>query len=188
MRTATPSATVSGMRSAAHRLSALTKEYWLDALIVVNAVVLAFDMAFGFSGDTDRPTGHTWALMLATLPVCLPLLARRRYPFGAPAFVFLYLTAVSFVNGTFVAYPFSDFLAALAACALFGMLRDWRQSVVGLGIALGASVIVGANDPSQTTGDYVWTGTIFAIFWLAGFGLGLEAAAGHGGGGARCAR
>jgi len=174
MRSATCSATFIAMKALALRLWPYARDYWLDALIVVNAVVLALDMAFGFSGDTDRPTGHTWLLMLATLPVCLPLLARRRFPFGAPAFVFLYLTAVSFVNGTFVAYPFSDFLTALTACALLGLLQDRRQSVVGLGIALGASVIVGANDPSQTTGDYVWTGTIFAIFWLAGFGLGLK--------------
>ena len=176
MRSATRSATFICMKTTALRLWPYARNYWLDALIVVNAVVLATEFAFHLdtSGDTVPPGGPTWVAVLATLPVCLPLLARRRYPFGAPAFFFLYVTAASFISGSFVQYAFGLFLTALASCALLGMLPDRRQSLVGWGIALGASVIVGSNDPSQTTADYVWTAVIFTVFWLAGFGLGLK--------------
>ena len=174
MRTTTPSATFIAMKALALRLWPYARNYWFDVLIIVGTVMLAIEYGLKLDSGNGYPGGPTWVIVLATLPVCLPLLARRRFPFGAPAFVFLYLTAASFVSGSFVQYAFTVFMTVLAACALFGLLPDRRQSVIGLCIALGASVLVGSQDPTQSAGDYVWTTMTFTLFWLAGFGLGLK--------------
>ena len=174
MRSATRSATFMAMKALALRLWPYARNYWFDVLVIVGAVMLAVEYGLKLDSGNGYPGGPTWVIVLATVPVCLPLLARRRFPFGAPAFVFLYLTAASFFSGTFVQYAFMVFMTVLAACALFGLLPDRRQSVIGLGIALGASVLVGSQDPTQSAGDYVWTTMTFTLFWLAGFGLGLK--------------
>jgi signal transduction histidine kinase len=173
MRTTTLSATFIDMKGIAKQTWPHVKEHWFDALIIAGAVYLPLDFIF-HRDAADVPTNPIWIVVLATLPVCLPLLARRRFPFGAPAFVFLYLTAISFVSGQFVTYPLAIFLTALSCCVLLGMLSDRRQSLVGLGMALGASLLVGSQDPTQKPGDYFWTAMIFTVFWLAGFGLGLK--------------
>src|SRR5205823_5223769 len=84
------------------------------------------------------PTGSLWLLIPLTLLLFLPLLARRRFPFGAPAAIFIYAAAVSFFEGRLVVFPFGIFLFVLTCSFLFGMLPERRQAVSGLGIRLGA--------------------------------------------------
>ncbi len=48
----------------------------------------------------------------------LTLLARRRFPFGAPAALLVWGTAISFVDGHLIPNSFSSFLLALAATFL----------------------------------------------------------------------
>jgi len=120
------------------------------------------------------PDGPRWLLTLASIPITLPLLARRRYPFGAPAFIFLYLAAVSFADGDFVVYAFTTFLTVLACCFLFGLLEDRRQSLVGLALGIGAAEIVTYHDVTKAAGDYAWLPIVFGVSWLVGFGLGSK--------------
>jgi signal transduction histidine kinase len=108
------------------------------------------------------------------IAIALPLLARRQYPFGAPAATALIAAALSFSDGRIVTYSFTSFLTVLAAAFLFGMLPDRRQAVVGIAIYLGAAAIVTHNDATQGAGDYVWTTLLFSVVWLAGLALGSK--------------
>jgi signal transduction histidine kinase len=156
------------------RLWPLTKRYWFDALIVAVSIFGTLAYALKIDYEEPFPSGPRWLIALASVPITLPLLARRRYPFGAPAFIFLYLGAVSFAEGDFVTYAFTTFLTVLAGCFLFGLLEDRRQSLAGLALAIGAAEIVTYHDTTRSTGDWVWVPIMFGVSWLVGFGLGSK--------------
>ncbi len=101
----------------------------------------------------------------------LTLLARRRFPFGAPATMLVAGTAISFIDGRLLPYSFAGFLSALAATFLLGSLPDRRQALIGLGLALAAIVAIVGNDPEAVTGDFFFIPLVFFAAWLAGFGL-----------------
>jgi signal transduction histidine kinase len=104
----------------------------------------------------------------------VPLFWWRRFPFGAPAAVFVIGAAESFVDGRLVTFTLATFLSVLAAVFLFGILEDRRQSVAGLAIALGAAGVVTINDPTQVWSDYAGVVLLFSIAWLAGFAIGRK--------------
>ncbi len=152
----------------------LIRRYGFDALVLLAALECALELAFGRHNNTHAPTGSPWLLIPLTLPIFLPLLARRRFPFGAPATVFIYCAGISFFEGRLVVFPFGVFLAVLTSSFLFGMLPERRQAVSGLGIGLGAAVIVNHNDPNGGAGGFLWIGLLFVIVWLAGNALGAK--------------
>jgi signal transduction histidine kinase len=156
------------------RVWPLIRRYGFDALVLVGALESSLELVFGREHNKDAPTGSLWVLIPLTLLLFLPLLARRRYPFGAPAALFIYGAAVSFFDGRLVTFPFGIFLAVLTCSFLFGMLPERRQAVSGLGIALGAAAIVTHNHPTQGAGDFLFIAILFTIVWLAGNALGAK--------------
>jgi signal transduction histidine kinase len=160
--------------SLALRAWPLIRRYGFDAVVLLGALEASLELAFGRAHNKSAPTGSLWVLIPLTIPLFLPLLARRRFPFGAPAALFIYAAAVSFFEGRLVTFTFGIFLAVLTCSFLFGMLPERRQAVSGLGIALGAAAIVVHNDPSQGGGDFLFIGVFFTILWLAGNALGAK--------------
>ncbi len=154
------------------RLWPLARPYWFDVVVLAGAIVAALEVALRLDNKATFPKGSLWLLVPATVLIFLPLLARRRFPFGAPAAIFLYVGALSFASGRLVSYTFTAFLLVLACSFLFGLLDDRRQSLVGIAIAIGAAEIVGYNNPRQHLGDYFFIPLVFGISWLGGFGLG----------------
>ena len=171
MRTKSRSATVTRVRKFFRVGWPLARRYWFDAAVVALAVWSALALVFKTDGK-DVPHGWLWALVIGITVIPLPLLARRRRPFGAVAALFLYCAAVSFGEGRLVVYAFATFLAVLAASFLFGLLADRRQSFIGLGVAIGAASIVNHNNPLAHTSDYLFVAITMSVAWLAGFGLG----------------
>src|SRR5687768_11593087 len=149
MRSSKWSATVRPMSRIWRRVWPLAKRYWFDALIVAVSVLGTLSFALRLDEVEPFPDGPHWLIVLASLPITLPLLARRRYPFGAPAFIFVYLAAVSFANGDFVVYAFTTFLTVIGCSFLFGLLEDRRQSLVGLALGIGAAEIVAYHDTTN---------------------------------------
>jgi signal transduction histidine kinase len=148
----------------------LIREYWFDGLIVVGAAAGAVEIAVGRNSPDapDLPLAVSMALEVA---LTLILLARRRFPFGAPAGMLVAGTAISFVDGRLIPYSFAGFLSALAASFLLGTLAERRQALVGLAIAFAALVVIVGNDPEGAPGDFFFIPLVFAVVWLAGFGL-----------------
>src|SRR4051812_49996425 len=106
----------------------------------------------------------------------LPLLARHRHAFAAPAAVWLLAAAVSLADGRLVPFAAGINAAGLAAAFLLGQVRDMVQRRAGLAIVLGGAAIVAVNDPTHTTAELVSLPVVFGLAWLAGFALRERAA------------
>jgi signal transduction histidine kinase len=156
----------------------LFRRYWLDGLVVVLAIEAVVEL-IARQDDDKAPTTSLWVVVPLVVVAILPLLARRRYPFGAPVAVFLINAIESFIDGRVVTFTAGTFLAVLVAAFLTGLLVDRRQALAGLVILLAAGGVVDRNDPSQGLGEFVGLALLFSAVWIAGFVIGgrLETAA-----------
>jgi signal transduction histidine kinase len=152
------------------RVWPVIQRYWFDALVVLGAISGALEIAVG-RNDPDAPDLPLAVSLAAEAALTLTLLARRRFPFGAPAGMLVAGAALSFVDGNLIPYSFSGFLAALAACFLLGSLADRRQALVGLALTLAVLFVIVGNDPETGVADYVVIPLIFVATWLSAFGL-----------------
>jgi signal transduction histidine kinase len=152
------------------RLRDLARTYWLDVLVVVAAVEGVLEVALRRVPAQDPPLTVGFGAPAVAL-VVLPLLGRRRFPFAAPASVWLLAAAVSFVDGRVVPFAASVLVAGFAAAFLLGNLPDARQARVGLAIVLGSAALIVYNDPAPAPGELVFTPLLFVIGWLAGFAV-----------------
>lgn len=114
-----------------------------------------------------EPHMTPWFAVPAIALVVLPLLGRSRFPFAAPASVWLLAAALSFVDGRLLPFTASIVVAAF----LLGNLRDAVQARLGLAIVLSGSAIVVYNDPIRNPGELIFTPLLFVIGWLAGFAM-----------------
>ena len=147
------------------------KEYAFDVVILVGAVAGIAEMAWITEPDAETPDSSLWLLITVVLLMTLPLLARRRWPFAAPAFVFVVAGVSSFFEGLLVPFSAVLFLATLASTFLLGMLRDRFEAIAGLGIVVATVAIVAWKDPSSSLGEYVFVPLIFCVVWVAGYAL-----------------
>jgi len=146
------------------------RRHAFDALIVAAAVEAALEVAFRRDAP-DAPRSTLWFAVPATAAVVLPLLARRRFPFAAPAAVWLVAAVLSFIDGRLVVFTVTASVAGMAAAVLLGNVRNEVQARLGLLIVVGGSAVVVADKPDHATGELVFIPVLFAIGWLAGFAL-----------------
>jgi signal transduction histidine kinase len=156
-----------------NRLPSLARRYWFDALIVVGLGISIAGAVVG-QGRKNGPEGPMWLDILLALLIIGPLLARRRFPFGAPLAVGAGVVIASFADNALVPFDFVVFLAGCSAVFLLAQLRDWRQAVAGLAMAVGVEAIVVRNDPRGQLGQFVFVSLIFTIVWVVGFTLGRK--------------
>jgi signal transduction histidine kinase len=146
------------------------RKYAFDALVVAVAVEGALEVALR-QGASDAPETSVWLAAPAIALVALPLLARRRFPFAAPAGVWLLAAGFSFLDGRLIVFTASASIAGLAAAFLLGNLRDGTQAQLGLGATVVGAALVMYNNPDHSAADLVFTPILFGIGWLAGFAL-----------------
>jgi signal transduction histidine kinase len=152
------------------RLVSLARRYGLDLLIVLAAVESMLEVALRRDAS-EAPTTTLWFCVPAVAVVVLPLLARRRFPFAAPAAVWVVAAALSFVDGRLVVFSTGAYIAGLAAAFLLGNLRSDREARLGLVIVVGAAATLVYNNPRHVSGEFVFVPILFAIAWLTGFAL-----------------
>ena len=152
------------------RVWSLARAYGLDVLIVIAALGGALEVAVTHDPQQE-PETTPWFAAPAIALVVLPLLWRRRFPFAAPAAVWLLAAALSFVDGRLLPFTASASVAGIAAAFLLGSPRDAVQARIGFAIVLSGAAIVVYNDPSHAAGELVFIPLLFAIGWLAGFAL-----------------
>ena len=145
-------------------------KHGLDVLIVLAAVASAVGTVL--RDDPSRPNGLLlWFEVLAVAAAVLALLARRRFPFAAPATFWLLCAALSFLDGLLIADQGGVFSAGLFAALLLGNLRRDAQARAGLAIVLSSATIVVYNSPTPEAGDLFFIPVLFAIGWLVGYAL-----------------
>ena len=158
-----------------NRVSSLARRYGFDVLIVLAAIESALEVAL--RQDALRaPRTTLWFAVPAIALLVLPLLGRRRFPFAAPASVWLLGAALSFLDGRLIVFTASALVAGMAAAFLLGNLRDTVQARTGLAVVLSGAAIVVYNDPNHAPGDFIFIPVLFATAWLAGFALRERAA------------
>ena len=145
------------------------RRYGFDLLIGIAAVVVALEVALRH--DATEPTTTRWFTVPAIALFVVPLLFRRRFPFGAPAAVWLLAAVLSFVDGRLVVFSVMSSVVGMAAAFLLGNVRDEVEARIGLAIVLGASAIVVYNKPDHAAGELLFIPVLFAIGWLAGYAL-----------------
>jgi signal transduction histidine kinase len=158
------------MNDAMSRSTLIVRRFGFDVLIALAAVEAALEVALR-DDPLRTPQTPLWFAVPAVVLVVLPLLARRRFPFAAPAALWLLAALVSFVDGRLISSPFGVYVAGIAAAFLLGRLPDTGQARVGLAIVVGAAGTVVYNEPNHVPIQFVFVPALFAIAWLAGFGL-----------------
>ncbi len=151
----------------------LARAYWFDTLVVAGAVVGVVEVVLT-QDVKDGPRGPVWFDVLAILGIALPLLARRRWPFGALVASGLVFAASSFVDERLIPHGVVPFLTAVAVFVLFGLLRDRTQAVTGLAFALGVTAVIVRNDPKGDVSGFGFSAVVFAIAWTIGFAIGRK--------------
>jgi signal transduction histidine kinase len=148
--------------------------YVFDAIIVafaVGGVYEAISIPQGPDADPDAPDTSLWVAIPVVLLMTLPLLARRRWAFAAPAFVCVVAVLTAYFEPLLIPWSFVPFMGILGSFFLFGMLEDRLQLRAGLGIAALTIALVGWSDTSTSLDEYVWVSLIASLVWIAGYAL-----------------
>jgi signal transduction histidine kinase len=153
------------------RIRYVAREYWFELLIAFLAIAGMLELVVGRDAPGAPPT-TLWIAIPTVAVLVLPLLARRRFPFAAPAAYWLLAMAISFGDGLLLAFIGSLGVVGLASAFLLGNLRSPLKAGVGLIIVLAGIVIVVYNIPGpQTVGDFVFIPLRFVVAWVAGYAL-----------------
>jgi len=152
------------------QLGLLGRRFGFDVLIAVAAIESAVDIGV-HHGEVDAPSMPMWLAVPAIALVILPLLARRRFRFAAPAATLLVAAALSFVDGRLMVFTIGTYAAGMAAAFLLGNTNDAGRAWTGLAIAVGGVVVIVSNDPKRVVGELVFTPILFGLVWLVGFVL-----------------
>ena len=134
------------------RIRYVAREYWFELLIAVLAIAGMLELVVG-RDSPGAPATSLWFSVPAVAVLVLPLFARRRFPFAAPAAYWLLAAALTFVDGLLIPFIGSLGVVGLATAFLLGNLRDDMQAGIGLAIVLGCIVIVVSNIPGATVGQ-----------------------------------
>jgi signal transduction histidine kinase len=153
------------------RIGDVAREYWFELLIAVLAIAGMLELVVG-RDSPGAPTTSLWFSIPAVGVLVLPLFARRRFPFAAPAAYWLIAMGLTYVDGLLIPFIGSLGIVGLATAFLLGNLRDQRQAGIGLAIVLGCIVVVVANIPgAQTASQLVFIPLRFVVAWIAGYAL-----------------
>ncbi|HZN21151.1 MAG TPA: sensor histidine kinase [Gaiellaceae bacterium] len=152
------------------RAGHLMRTYGLDALIAVLALQSMAVLVLRRDAD-DAPGTTLWFTLSAVAAMVLPLFARGRFPFGAPALYWLLAAGLSFVDGRLITFPGGLYVLGMATAFLLGNLRDALKARAGLALVLVGAATIIYNLPEHSAAEQVFIPLVFAISWLAGFAL-----------------
>ena len=152
------------------RLWLLVRRHGFDALIVLVTVGAVIELALR-RGSPQSPRTPMWFNVLAILIMVLPLFARRRFPFAAPAVYWLIAVGLSFVDGRFIPFMTTIMVLGVAASFLLGNLRDSSRAWAGLGIVLGGTAVIVLNKPAHASSELIFIPLLFWLGWLGGYAL-----------------
>jgi signal transduction histidine kinase len=137
----------------------------LDLLLVLAAAAGVVEVLLRGDDLSTAPAVDVAAVLL----LILPLLARRRSPFLAPTWLFLFAAALSFLDGRLVVTSTSVYAVGMVSAFLIGSLRDARQGRLGLAVLTGSAAIIALNDPVNSLSEVLLVPAVFSLAWLGGY-------------------
>jgi signal transduction histidine kinase len=153
----------------------VAREYWFELLVALMAIAGIVELVVGRTLP-GAPTTSLWFAIPAVAVLVLPLFARRRFPFAAPAAYWVLAIALAFVDGLLLPFIGSLGVVGLATAFLLGNLRDPLKAGAGLILVLIGIVVVVYNIPgTQSASDLVFIPLRFVVAWVAGWALGERA-------------
>ena len=158
------------------RAVAFVRSYVFDVLVLAVAVGAVVEFVVKPGDQQYYPTTTNWFIIPAAVATVLPLLARRRFPFAAPATSLVLAGAVSFVEGNFAPFSFSIFLCLVASAFLLGMNSDRREALAGVPLILAVVVAAVHNQPDGSADDLFFVTIIMLCSWAGGFALSAKLA------------
>ena len=162
-------------RQRVSRIRLLAREYWFELLIALMAIAGIIELVVG-RNLPGAPTTSLWFAIPAVAVLVLPLFARRRFPFAAPAAYWVMAIALAFVDGLLLPFIGSLGVVGLATAFLLGNLRNPLKAGAGLILVLIGIVVVVYNIPgTQSASDLVFIPLRFVVAWVAGWALGERA-------------
>jgi signal transduction histidine kinase len=148
----------------------LAREYWFELLIVFLAIAGMLELVVG-RDLPGAPATSLWIAIPTIGVLVLLLLARRRFPFGAPAAYWILAGAISFGDGVLLAFVGSLSIVGLASAFLLGNLRDPLKAGAGLIVVVVGILVVVYNIPGETASDLTFITLRFVVAWVAGYAL-----------------
>ncbi|HEX2496480.1 MAG TPA: sensor histidine kinase [Gaiellaceae bacterium] len=153
------------------RIRSAAREYWFELLIAFLGVAGMLELVVGRNAP-GAPATSLWISIPTVAVLVLPLFARRRFPFAAPAVYWILAAAISFGDGLLLAFIGSLGVVGLASAFLLGNLRNPLKAGAGLIVVLVGIVTVVYNIPGpQTVGDFIFIPLRFVVAWVAGYAL-----------------
>ena len=154
-----------------NRIRHLAREYWFELLIAVMAIAGMLELVIG-RDSPGAPSLPVWTSVLLVAVLVLPLFARRRFPFAAPAIYWVLAPALTFFDGLLIPFIGSLGVVGLATAFLLGNLRSRVKAGVGLVfIVIGILVVIGNIPGDQTASQFTFITLRFVVAWIAGYAL-----------------
>lgn len=149
----------------------LAREYWFELLIAVMAIAGMLELVVG-RDYPGAPSLSPWVSVLLVAVLVLPLFARRRFPFAAPALYWVIAPTLTLVDDLLIPFIGSLGVVGLASAALLGNLRSPLKAGVGLVLVVGGILVVIGNIPGdQTASQFTFITLRFVVAWIAGYAL-----------------
>ena len=142
------------------------RKYWFDGAIALLAIVGLLEFAV-----RDAPSSTPWFAVPAVGTLVLLIIARRRFPFAAPAAYWVLAASISFVDSALLPSIQSLFVVGMSAAFLLGNLRNGLKAAAGLAVVVAGAFIILYKIPDHSTAELLFVPLEFAISWLAGFAL-----------------
>ncbi|HSC90541.1 MAG TPA: sensor histidine kinase [Gaiellaceae bacterium] len=152
------------------RIEDLARRYGFELLIVLLAIGAMLEVTIRRDA-AEAPRTTLWFVVPALAILVLPLFARRRFPFAAPAAYWLLAVGLSFVDGRMVTFPTGVFVLGMTASFLLGNVHDALPARLGLAVVVGGAAIIIYNRPGSPSSEIVFLPLLFGICWLGGFVL-----------------
>ena len=146
----------------------IARTYWLDLAIALLAIVGLVDFAIRRDEPGAPESSLGFAVGVVTALV-VAVVARRRFPFAAPAAYWLLAAAISFVDWALVPFINSLFPVGMAVAFLLGNLRDAVRAGIGLAVVVAGAATIVYKIPGEATSTLIVIPIEFGISWLAGF-------------------
>jgi signal transduction histidine kinase len=162
IRAADAAARGAGYRPAM-RFRGFVTGYGLDALVVLLFVLAEIEV-----WTADQIEGPTPVLIVGAALWTLPVLARRRFPFAAPAVATVAVAVEALIAPQSLPGSVAAILMVLVLGAIFGLQGLTARGVAGWALLVAAVGVVVLTDPEAGPGDLVFVGAMASVAWLTG--------------------